>query len=434
MNKRWVWILIGVVVFFLVLFSGAVAGAGLTYFALQAFPVRAARDVVVETVSQLSDEYEAGVLVQHVDKGSPANEAGIKRGHIILAVDDQQVDSMIEMMDALEDKSAGDSVTFTVQQCETTKDLSVMVEERNGHIYLGLHPSRARIFEMPFFDPGGTIFPLEQPAFVITRVLPDSPADEAGLQPGGMIVAINGDEFQAEDELADIIQALQPGDEITISVVRLGNGDPRQIKVTLGTNPENEDLAYLGIEYRSMPGFGGLGGEGGQFYHFEIPKSEGESYPLPDLPPEFMPFGHEFPHLPEGVEAAVLISSVTPESPAAEAGLEPGDVITEINGESISDLDSFVNTIRSFDPDDEIALTVLRINESEPMEVELTLGEDPETAGQAYLGVSIGGFFRYEYRGPGQDPENPFHFDFRFPWFDRMRPRDRIDPALGEEA
>lgn len=80
MNKRWLWILIGVVVLCIVLFSGAVAGAGLTYFALQARPARAALDTIIETVNQVDGDYEAGVLVLHVDKGSPAEDSGIQRG------------------------------------------------------------------------------------------------------------------------------------------------------------------------------------------------------------------------------------------------------------------------------------------------------------------------------------------------------------------
>ena len=75
MNKRWLWILIGVVVFFVVLFSGAVAGAGLTYLALQARPARAAREAIVESINQVIGEYEVGVLVLHVDQGSPAADA-----------------------------------------------------------------------------------------------------------------------------------------------------------------------------------------------------------------------------------------------------------------------------------------------------------------------------------------------------------------------
>lgn len=434
MNKRWIWIFVGVFAFFLVLFSGAVAGAGLTYFALQAFPARAALDKVIEPVVQFESSSEDGVLVQHVDPGSPADQAGIKRGHIILKVDGEPVKSMIEMMGVLETKSAGDTVTFTVQQCETIEDLSLQVEERNEHIYLGLQLSRERIFEAPPFDLGSAIFPIEQPGFMISRVIPDSPADDAGLQPGGVIVSVNDDEFQPEDELADIIQALQPGDEITIDVIQPGEGDPRRIKVILGVNPENEDLAYLGIEYSRMPGFGGFGSDRAQFFHFDIPKSEGSPFPIPNLPPDFMPFGNEFLRLPEGVEQAVVIRSVTPESPAAEAGMEAGDIVTEINGEPISDFDSVIDTIRSFEPGDEIILTVYHTGEDEAVEIDVTLGENPEVAGQAYLGVRIGGLIQYEFKEPGQNPINPFRFNFRFPWQDGTRPRDRIAPLLGEEA
>ena len=183
-----------------------------------------------------------------------------------------------------------------------------------------------------------------------------------------------------------------------------------------------------------MPGFGSFGREGEQFFHFEIPPFEGKPFQLPNLPPEIMPFGHEFPPLPEGLESAIVISSVTPESPADDAGLQARDVVTEVNGESIAGIESFIDTVRSFKPGDEITLTVYRDGESETIEVELTLGEDPEEAGQAYLGVSIGGFFRYEYRGPGNNPDTPFHFDFRFPWQDGARPWDRLAPALGEDA
>jgi membrane-associated protease RseP (regulator of RpoE activity) len=333
MNRRWLWVLIGVVVFFLVLFSGAVAGAGLTYLTLRAFPVRAALNNVIKPVE------------------------------------------------------SGAAITIS-----------------------------------------------EQPAFLITRVVPGSPADDAGLQVGTMIVAVNGDEFQPEDELTEIIQSFQPGDEITVNLFQPGIGDPRQITVTLGANPDQEDLAYLGIEYSRLPGFGGFRREGDQLFQFDIPKSEGNQIPLPNLPPDFMPFGHQFPQLPESIEQAVVIRSVTPESPAAEAGLEPGDLVTEINGEPITDLDSFVDTIRSFKPGDQVSLTIYRDGESEPMEVEVTLAEDPAVTGQAYIGVGIGGFFRYQYGVPGQNSDNPFHFEFRFPWQDGNQPRDSIGPSLGEEA
>jgi membrane-associated protease RseP (regulator of RpoE activity) len=202
----------------------------------------------------------------------------------------------------------------------------------------------------------------------------------------------------------------------------------------LGKNPDIEGQAYLGVEYMKMPGFGGAEDQEGQFFHFEIPKSNGERIPLPHLPEDIMPFMHELPQLPESVEAAIVINKVTPESPAAEAGLESGDVITAINDKEISGLESFVEAVRGFDPGDEITLTVYRKGEDESLDVEVVLGEDPEADGQAYLGVRIGEFLRYERKSPSLNPENPFHFEFRFPWHDGNQPENRIQPVPGEEG
>jgi len=434
MNKRWLWILIGVAAFFVVLFSGAVAGAGLTYFALQARPARAALDTIIETVSQADSDYEQGVLVLHVDQGSPAAETGIQRGDIILAVDDQKVNSTIELLQALENKSKGEDVTFTIQHCETSEDLSLLLEERDGHIYLGLQFSRSPIFDMRPFVQWGAELPFNQPAFMVTHVIPDSPADKAGLNPGDIIIAVDEDVFQAEDDLADIIHSNQPGDEITLSIFQPGADEPRQVAVTLGENPDDVSLAYLGVEYSSIPGTGSNEGQGEQFFHFEIPRSEGEQTPFQLLPEDIMPFMHNFPNLPEGLEGAVVIHTVTEDSPAARAGLKPGDVITNINGEGISNPESFVESVRSFDPGDEITLSVYRNGETESLEIDVVLVEDPEVEGQPYLGVGIGGFLRFERKVPSRDPLNPFHFEFRLPWQDGSSPKNRLQPIPSEEA
>ena len=143
---------------------------------------------------------------------------------------------------------------------------------------------------------------------------------------------------------------------------------------------------------------------------------------------------HEFPELPEGVEQAVIINSVTPDSPAEESGLEPGDVITAIDGEDISDMDTFSETIFNLDPGDEITLTILRSGEEEALEIDVELGKHPEADGRAYLGVEISGFLRFDQLSPGHEGENPFHFEFNFPWQDENWPEEHIDPAPGDEA
>ncbi len=433
MNKRWLWILIGVVAFCMVLFSGAVAGAGLTYFILQARPAKAALDTIIETVNQPNSDYEEGVLVLHVDQGSPAAEAGIQRGDIILAVDEQLVDTDLELMQAIESKSAGEEVVLTIQHCESTQDLTVQLEERNGHIYLGLQFGRSRILDLTPFEGGRALVPFGRPAFVITQVIQNSPADDAGLSAGDIILSVDEQEIKVGDELVDIIHSYQPGEEITLGISQPGTEKVSQVVVTLGENPDNESLAYLGIKYMNIPGFGGEG-TGGQFFHFELPKFEGDQFPLPQLPENIMPFMHKFPPLPDSVKGAVVIRTIVEDSPAAEAGLEAGDVVTAINGEEISDPESFVGEVRSFDPGDVITLTVYRNGEEKALEIEVVLGENPEVDGQAYLGVELGGFLRFDGSAPLQDPDNPFHFEFQFPWQEGNWPKNQNQPGFGEEA
>ena len=67
-------------------------------------------------------------------------------------------------------------------------------------------------------------------------VFPDSPAAEAGLQAGDVIIAVDGDRVDADSDLADHILPHQPDDEITLTVMR--DGSQMDVAVTLGTLPE----------------------------------------------------------------------------------------------------------------------------------------------------------------------------------------------------
>jgi PDZ domain-containing secreted protein len=138
--------------------------------------------------------------------------------------------------------------------------------------------------------------------------------------------------------------------------------------------------------------------------------------------------------LPEGVEQAVVISSVSKISPAEQAGLEAGDLIIAVDGDSIADPETFVETIHSYEPGDDITLSVYRSGEAEAVEVDVVLGEHPDIEDQAYLGVTIGGFLRIEGSHPFDEFDTPFHFEFQFPWPDGEIPEHQGDPDLGDEA
>jgi putative serine protease PepD len=69
------------------------------------------------------------------------------------------------------------------------------------------------------------------------------------------------------------------------------------------------------------------------------------------------------------------VQEVTPGSAGDEAGLEVGDIVTELDGQRIAGSDSLVALIRSYTPGETVTLTYLRGDE-EPRETEVTLDSD----------------------------------------------------------
>jgi S1-C subfamily serine protease len=72
----------------------------------------------------------------------------------------------------------------------------------------------------------------------------------------------------------------------------------------------------------------------------------------------------------------VLISEVDDGSPADEAGLRAGDVVTEIDGRTVRDRQRFVSTIQAHEPGDRLRLTVWRDGRTQSYTVRL--GSRPE--------------------------------------------------------
>jgi putative serine protease PepD len=69
---------------------------------------------------------------------------------------------------------------------------------------------------------------------------------------------------------------------------------------------------------------------------------------------------------------------IVPGGPAAKAGLQPGDVITAVNGSQVADINQFVGTIANYAPGDTVTLSVNRGGQSKS--IKLTLGSQPASA------------------------------------------------------
>jgi S1-C subfamily serine protease len=77
--------------------------------------------------------------------------------------------------------------------------------------------------------------PVSKGAAVVS-VVPNGPADDAGIQVGDVVVSFDGRTIDTSQQLGDAIRSKRPGDDISVTVVHR-DGTRSTVTVTLGTNP-----------------------------------------------------------------------------------------------------------------------------------------------------------------------------------------------------
>ena len=81
--------------------------------------------------------------------------------------------------------------------------------------------------------------------YKVTKVLPNGPAEKAGLKAGDILVALNGLSYASQtEEIKKAKETMKPGDTVTYSLLR--DGKKQDIKVTLGKMPDDVFVAMVG--------------------------------------------------------------------------------------------------------------------------------------------------------------------------------------------
>ena len=130
--------------------------------------------------------------------------------------------------------------------------------------------------------------------------------------------------------------------------------------------------------------------------------------------------------------SGVVVAEVAPESPAAEVGLQPGDLITGLNGEPVLEVDALTGEV--WEAGESVVLTVLRPGVDAPLELRLTAG-----AGGA-LGITSGGTIHISRSGDGDALKTEAEFsilevapDPLEVWEGSWEPDSRLFDALESE-
>ncbi len=165
---------------------------------------------------------------------------------------------------------------------------------------------------------------------LVARVLPGSPAAEAGIQVGDVIVAYDGHGIESSAELPPLVGLTPIGREVPVEVLRDGRRHP--VRVHIGQLPDTEPVPTGFDETRlNVPELGlavaELGGD-----------ERGRR------------------------KAGVLVRRA--QGPAQEAGIRPGDIILRLGRQPIRSVGELQRQLRRLPPDRPVALLIRRGEDS----------------------------------------------------------------------
>ena len=135
-------------------------------------------------------------------------------------------------------------------------------------------------------------------------------ADEAGIEPGDLILEINGTEVENRDDLRLRISGMAPETPVELTVLR--NSKRKTFNVRLGELSDDEQFAERAPEDTNKLSLSNLG-----FHVEQITRALRQRF---ELDPEI-----------EGL----LVTDVEPGTPASDAGFREGDIVVEAGREPI---------------------------------------------------------------------------------------------------
>ena len=172
---------------------------------------------------------------------------------------------------------------------------------------------------------------------LVEQVLPDTPAVGV-LKPGDIITALNATPVRDVQDLRGRIARLAPETEVKLDIFR--DGKKTQATIRLGEQPDDMDR-IAGRPENAAPG------RTDELLGMQLRDITRELASRFAIPPE---------------TRGALVVAVAPGSPAAEAGIRPGDVITRVGAEDVTSTADLAQLLKGRDKKRDLRLYVLTGN------------------------------------------------------------------------
>ncbi len=187
--------------------------------------------VTPDLANSLGLDKAEGALVADVVAGSPAAEAGLQQGDVILSVDDTEIEELRDLPRVIAEIRPGQTADLVVWRDGTRLDVNASIGQsdepvevaaaspENDDGTLGLSLSRLDRDTRRDFGIDDDVT-----GVVITDVAPDSVAQEKGLRQGDVIVSVGKDDVTSPADVADGIRSAET-DNRTSVLLLIARGD-----------------------------------------------------------------------------------------------------------------------------------------------------------------------------------------------------------------
>jgi Do/DeqQ family serine protease len=194
------------------------------------------QDLTPELARSFGLGTQRGALVAEVAKGGPGEKAGIKRGDIILSYQGKEVRNAGSLRNDVASTPIGHEVKLTLWREEKKQEISATIGNAENitkmlaasvNRRLGAEVRAVTSQEMQQFG-------LEpQEGVAIVSLDRNGPLAAVGFEPGDVIVEVEGQPVEGVESFVEIVNSLQPGQEVTLLAVDHRSGQSGYLQVVV---------------------------------------------------------------------------------------------------------------------------------------------------------------------------------------------------------
>ena len=291
-----------------------------------------------------------GAYVEDVAPDSPADKAGLHREDFVTQFNGEKTPNPHALIEALKKTNGGDVVTIHVQRGEWERDLKVTLG-KPANAPDTKKPESATALEASERGFLGVYLKAnpEGPGAFVDGVEPESPAARSTLKKGDVITDCDGKPIKDDAAMRDILKVTRPKAKLQLRVAR--DGWTRDVTVELGRRPGD----------RPAPAPAAKPAEPAP-----APTTTAAAKKPPFLGVSLVDNDGKGP---------LKIDDVMAESPAAKAGLKPGDTIVAIGDKKTHSLKDFEDAMHAHFAGEDVTISIEREG-GWTRQIKVSLGEN----------------------------------------------------------